>query len=164
MYAYLIGTIGGYQPSDLISQAEYNALPEEAALTIDPETGEIKALLYLHEFSMTLSTAEHDTEGPHYTGGTTIGVRKGSQAITSLPQDIPVRISALVYLDGSYVTNAMVAANATQSMTGTLNLQFASDAELIPAEVTKLRQGDGEDTEESGNDEPVVGGSEPTEP
>ena len=57
---------------------------------------------------------------------------KGMEANTS------VKLSALVFLDGDEVTNADVA-NATMSMTGSLNLQFASSATLVPMENTSLR-------------------------
>lgn len=60
------------------------------------------------------------------------------QTITALTQNQAVRVSATVYLDGDYVTNAMVA-NATQSMTGKLNLQFATDAKLVPMDDAALK-------------------------
>ena len=47
-------------------------------------------------------------------------------------------VSALVYLDGANITNADVAATASTSMTGTMNLQFASSANLVPMEYTPL--------------------------
>lgn len=59
----------------------------------------------------------------------------GSDAIiTALPQNTATKVSVLVYLEGSTIENADVAASAYQSLTGTLNLQFASSAELIPQE------------------------------
>ena len=59
--------------------------------------------------------------------------------ITELEANTPLALSALVYLDGNVVTNSMVAANAATSVTGTLNLQFASDADLVPMENTALK-------------------------
>lgn len=58
--------------------------------------------------------------------------------ITALSQNIPERVTVLVYLDGNLVDNSMVAASVEQSMTGTMNLQFASDATLVPMEYTAL--------------------------
>jgi len=49
-------------------------------------------------------------------------------------------VSAMVYLDGDYVTNEDVAAEAS-SMTGELNLQFASTATLVPMENSALKNG-----------------------
>ena len=154
-YAYLKGGAGAYQLSDIISKTEYDDLAPASNVEFDSTTGEIKALLYLKDFSMTISDSSTETE-TKYTGGTTVGENKAQQIITSLVQDQPKVITALVYLDGSYVTNAMVAANAPQSMTGVLNLQFASDADLIPAEITKLRSGSDENdsTQNNNGEEP----------
>jgi hypothetical protein len=141
-YAYLdIGS--NYQNSDIISKAEYDALPDKSAFTIDKEFHTITGKLYLHEFSMTESTnhseAEITAHGAFYTGGITIGNKITSGVITSLTESTAQRITALVYMDGSQVSNADVASDSTQSMTGTLNLQFSSSATLTPAENTALR-------------------------
>lgn len=58
--------------------------------------------------------------------------------ITALPQNTAKKVSVLVYLDGNEVTNGDVAATAPTSMTGTMNLQFASSATLVPMEYTPL--------------------------
>lgn len=58
----------------------------------------------------------------------------GSNIITELEQNVTTHISVLVYLDGTTITNADVAATATTSLVGSLNLQFASDANLVPME------------------------------
>ena len=63
--------------------------------------------------------------------------------ITSLTQNRAQAVSALVYLDGEHITNADVAATAATSMTGTMNLQFASSANLVPMEYTQLQNTDG---------------------
>lgn len=65
----------------------------------------------------------------------TINGTKADPVITALPQNTPVAISALVYLDGDRVDNSDVAISGN-SMTGTMNLQFASDAELDPMDYT----------------------------
>lgn len=52
--------------------------------------------------------------------------------ITSLHKNDPTVISVVVWLDGDYVDNSL-AAIRDQSMVGTLNLQFASSADLNPA-------------------------------
>lgn len=61
-----------------------------------------------------------------------------SKALMQLTQNTAARITAVVYLDGDYVDNGDVVNGAT-SLTGTMNLQFASSAELIPMENTALR-------------------------
>ena len=147
MAYYLDASKGGVQQSDLITQAAYDALPEKSEVAYDEASGEIKAKLYMREFSRTVSTAPHTDEevekngGPFYTGGITIGNKVESKAITKLVQDSPKAVTAVVYIDGSVVTNATVAANAQYSMTGKLNLQFSSDATLMPAQNSALRDG-----------------------
>ena len=64
-----------------------------------------------------------------------------TQSITSLNQNDPKAISVYVYLDGDTVDNAMVA-NAAKSMTGSMNLQFASSATLTPMNYTPLNPKD----------------------
>lgn len=59
------------------------------------------------------------------------------QEITSLPQNQAVKLTATVYLDGDYVTNDMVA-NGLNSMSGNLNLQFATDQKLVPMQDAAL--------------------------
>ena len=59
--------------------------------------------------------------------------------ITALNQNTAKAVSALVYLDGENIRNADVAATATTSMTGTMNLQFASSANLQPMDYTALQ-------------------------
>ena len=66
--------------------------------------------------------------------------RKTDGAIMALSQNTPVALSCLVYLDGNNVGNDDVAATAATSMTGTMNLQFASSANLVPMEYASLHQ------------------------
>ena len=54
--------------------------------------------------------------------------------ITPLTQNDPTGVSVLVYIDGETIENADVAATVAQSLSGTMNLQFSSDADLVPAE------------------------------
>ena len=63
-----------------------------------------------------------------------------SQKITALAANTPTAISVYVYLDGDVVDNGDVA-NAATSMTGSMNLQFASTAELTPMHNTPLYEG-----------------------
>ena len=59
-------------------------------------------------------------------------------AIMALTQNQATALSALVYLDGENVGNDDVAATAAQSMTGKMNLQFASSATLVPMDYSAL--------------------------
>ena len=62
--------------------------------------------------------------------------------IVDLPQNDAVYVSTLVYLEGDEnkggVTNADVSATGTTSVTGSMNLQFSSSAELTPMEYGDL--------------------------
>ena len=60
--------------------------------------------------------------------------------LTALTQNVGKKVTAIVYLDGDVVDNTMVA-NAKNSMTGLLNLQFASSATLKPMDNTGMRNG-----------------------
>ena len=95
---------------------------------------------------MTKSSVQpEDGSKVNYTGGIKIDTdRTENGTILALKPDEATIVTALVYLDGSVVNNAMVAANATQSMSGVLNLQFSSSAELIPMQYTPLQNGDGQ--------------------
>ena len=58
--------------------------------------------------------------------------------ITSLTQNEKTNISVMVYLDGDLVNNEDVAATVSKSLVGTMNLQFASSATLVPMEYAEL--------------------------
>lgn len=87
------------------------------------EDSKIKAPLYLYEYGF----SEED-------GSMVMGERrKIDTLLTPLEQNVAKAITVMVWLDGDLVDNTMVSATESTSLTGTLNLQFATDAELIPA-------------------------------
>lgn len=92
----------------------------------------IKAELTLKEYTIV------DPNAAGSEGNLSIGAAKANQELVSLVQNTPTAISAIVYLDGDHVDNGDVA-NAVQSMTGTLNLQFSSTATLTPMDYTPLK-------------------------
>ena len=65
----------------------------------------------------------------------TLGDKLASDVITTLDQNIAKAVTTLVYLDGDTVENKDVAISGN-SMTGSMNLQFASSAELDPMDYT----------------------------
>ena len=90
----------------------------------------ITANLYLYNFTQ-------DVDGKL----TFTTAKSAEEAILcALQANTAKAVSAMVYLDGDYVTNEDVAAEAS-SMTGTLNLQFASDVTLVPMENSALKNG-----------------------
>lgn len=58
--------------------------------------------------------------------------------LDTLGKNVAEQISAVVWLDGTTLTNASVAAATLQSMAGTMNLQFATDVDLTPATNAEL--------------------------
>ena len=75
----------------------------------------------------------------------------GSAYITELEQNVAKAVSILVYLDGNTVTNADVSVSG--KLAGKMNLQFASDANLVPMEYSDLKNGG---TETPGGETPTV--------
>lgn len=65
---------------------------------------------------------------------------EGAENLMALTQNTAAKMSVLVYLDGDLVDNSMVG-NAAQSITGSLNLQFKSDATLQPMQNSALKNG-----------------------
>lgn len=65
-------------------------------------------------------------------------VTNGDTAIAALAQNTAKKVSVLVYLDGEDIENEHVAATDVTSVTGSMNLQFASDADLVPMEYGDL--------------------------
>ena len=84
-------------------------------------TGDVQGWLYLYDFTLEES------------GKISIGARKENAAILELSRNTPEIVSVVVWLDGDSVDNSMVSTIAHQSMSGTLNLQFSSSADLIPS-------------------------------
>jgi len=68
-----------------------------------------------------------------------IVLSSGSAYITDLEQNVAKAVSVLVYLDGNSVTNADVAVSG--KLAGKMNLQFASDANLVPMDYSDLKSG-----------------------
>lgn len=65
---------------------------------------------------------------------------KEDAVIKALDTNVRTNVSVLVYLDGETLTNADVAATLVKSMSGKLNLQFASSASLVPMDYADLHQ------------------------
>lgn len=61
-----------------------------------------------------------------------------NNVITTLDQGTAKQLTVITYLDGDVVNNSMVSATSARSMTGSMNLQFASSATLVPMDYTPL--------------------------
>ncbi len=66
-------------------------------------------------------------------------LKEDDAVIKKLTQNTAENVSVLVYLDGSTITNADVAATVATSMTGSMNLQFASSATLDPMDYEEFK-------------------------
>lgn len=88
------------------------------------EDGMLNAPLYLYEYSF----SEED-------GAMIIGERKLTDNVitTEMQQNVAKAVTVVVWLDGDLVDNSMVSATEAASLSGVMNLQFATSAELIPA-------------------------------
>lgn len=87
----------------------------------------VKAPLYLYDYQFVTDETS---------GGLMLemGERKlTDNQITPLEQNVAKAVTAVVWLDGDIVDNTMVSAKTSASLTGVLNLQFATTAELIAA-------------------------------
>lgn len=103
----------------------------------------IKVVFFLNDGTTqsVLATAKLDTANAKVSGNDVTadlkiwdGTAFKAQAdavITTMPTNQPVKISALIYLDGETITNADVGTGAL-SMSGRMNLQFSSSANLVP--------------------------------
>lgn len=84
---------------------------------------EYRAPICLYEYSVSTD------------GSMSMGQRRDNDCIiTNLSKSNPTIVTAIVWLDGDHVDNGLVASNLN-SMTGSINLQFASDIELNAADV-----------------------------
>ncbi len=119
--------------------------------TLDAEKG-WTAPLHLYEYTFAQAETVNNaavkcgaltlvTEDKEVDGKTVKTLKRvANDALCDLTQNTPTKISALVYLDGDSVDNSDVA-NAAQSMTGSMNLQFSTDVELKPMDYTPLKNG-----------------------
>lgn len=90
------------------------------------DTGELRAPLYLYDF---------DTSGDTVLMGER---RDTDPVIAALPQNEPFIVTAIVWLDGASIGNSGVSTSGL-SVCAELNLQFRTDAELLPVNDSPLR-------------------------
>lgn len=96
---------------------------------VDLDSGHVMAPLYLYEFEM--------VTGGKNAGQLVMGQRrKTDNMITSMERNHAIAISTFVWLDGDIVDNSVVP--ISNHVSGTLNLQFASSADLLPADNNSL--------------------------
>lgn len=83
------------------------------------------APLYLYDYTLEES------------GKLSVGERRKDDAeILPLSRNVPAVVTVVMWLDGDHVDNSMVAHSSSKSMSGVLNLQFSSSADLNPLKLT----------------------------
>lgn len=118
---------------------------------VDPSEGTIYGVAALGDINVAgedytgklyLQNYTFDTDGKLTTNGNktnTEGTEQDeSKALMAMQQNTAQKMTVIVWLDGDSVDNGDVA-NAAQSITGKLNLQFSSSAELVPMKNTALK-------------------------
>ncbi|MBE6971418.1 MAG: hypothetical protein E7446_04770 [Ruminococcaceae bacterium] len=146
-------------------QAVENLMDCVRVVFIDPTNSAVLGIAKLDEQTITHADNEDGTQNVTATlklydytingdGSLDLTAAKSSAALCDMPTNTAKAVSALVYLDGDQVTNADVV-NAATAMTGTLNLQFSSSAELVPMENAAL-ENMAADNNGSGNEQPAL--------
>lgn len=113
---------------------EPSTVDENGEETTTTAATTVKAYLYMCDYSYDMTDVTEVTDGILNAGA----LKKDNATITTLNQNEATKVTVIVYLDGNVVDNSMVA-NAATSMSGKLNLQFTSDAQLTPMENSALR-------------------------
>lgn len=140
------GSTMTFTVADDMTEAQARALVQRVyVIFMNTDTGAILGLAAADEGSIevktnTNATTQKDTREVSATlalysrnivdGVLTKGATLPEQQITTLAPDTPAYITALVYLDGDAVTGGEMSADTTQSLFGSLNLQFCGDQEL----------------------------------
>jgi hypothetical protein len=100
----------------------------------DPSDGNIYAEAALGDATISGETATAEI----YLKADDGTLKADMSAITSLEQSVAKKVSVLVYLDGTNLSNTSVF-NGANSGTLTLNLQFSSSAQLVPMDDNDLK-------------------------
>ncbi len=108
------------------------------------------------------ATAHLDTENAEISGSSykvplrLVDDPDGTAMITPLKKNVPQRLCAIVYMDGRFVKNEFFAYSDRLTLNGVLNLQFATDVDLIPAQNDMLLKGNAIDYASVHTDERVI--------
>lgn len=141
------GSTMTFKPGDGMKTESVQKLMEAIRVAfIDPETGKIYGVATLKN----MKPGDDGTTGTltlrdyQFTDGklTVTDKNPASAELMDLPQNTAVRLTVVVWLDGDAVDNSMVA-NGAKSLTGSMNLQFSSSADLVPMENSALKNGTG---------------------
>ncbi len=132
------GTMGGgssmtFTSVDGFSTEKMKSLMQNINVVFFLNDGETKQILAYAK----LDTANAKPSGNDVTAdlkiwdGTAFKSQADAVIVNNMPTNTAVKVSALVYLDGTSISNGDVGTGAL-SMTGRMNLQFSSSANLVP--------------------------------
>lgn len=152
------GSTMTFTVADDMTEAQARALVQKVYVVfMNTDTGAILGLAAADEASIavktnTNATTQKDTREVSATlalysrdindGVLTKEALLQEQQITTLAPEVPTYITALVYLDGDAVTGGEMSADTTQSLFGSLNLQFCGDQELTVMPYDGLLKGE----------------------
>lgn len=128
-------------PSEMTDTQVNAMLAAVRVVFFDPDTGEIFGYGKLGDVIID-RTQTSDEGNSVCTAVATLALDEG-EVIIPLEMAVPKKLSALVYLDGTMLTNTSVV-NGADSGTLLLNLQFASSADLNPMVDNDLKNSTGE--------------------
>ena len=127
------------------------------AVTGDPVDGttyyqQVKSYTEIPEADLATFAGTKYSKLPGYSMQVSATNDDGNYEIMDLTQNVAHQVSVLVYLDGNAIDNGDVASDAANSLTGVMNLQFASNVDLEPMRYTALTEQNGAAEESSSSD------------
>lgn len=104
---------------------------------VDPDSVEVIWTAFPATATATLALYEPKFDGE---GNLSLGKKVTDNVITALTADTPYYISEVVYLNGDAVDTTAFSATQELSLSGAMNLQFASSVQLVPMTYTDYKR------------------------
>lgn len=104
---------------------------------VDPDSVEVTWTAFPATATATLVLYEPEFDGE---GNLSLGRKVTDNVITALTADTPYYISEVVYLNGDVVDTTAFSATQELSLSGAMNLQFASSVQLVPMTYTDYKR------------------------
>lgn len=104
---------------------------------VDPDSVVVTWTAFPATATATLALYEPEFDGE---GNLSLGRKVTDNVITALTADTPYYISEVVYLNGDVVDTTAFSATQELSLSGAMNLQFASSVQLVPMTYTDYKR------------------------
>ncbi len=104
---------------------------------VDPDSVVVTWTAFPARATATLALYEPEFDGE---GNLSLGRKVTDNVITALTADTPYYISEVVYLNGDAVDTTAFSATQELSLSGAMNLQFASSVQLVPMTYTDYKR------------------------